>query len=594
MWDSLVPAGCYNSATVVPVRLRRLLPYVRPYWAWLIVGGGLAVVVSGMDGLVAWLVKPTMDEIFIRRDLTMLKLLPLALLAVYLAKGGARYGQSYLMAAVGERVIAAIRRDLYGHIQAMPLAFFQNRHSADLMARVVVDATRLAKLSSEVLVMAFRQVATIVALLAVMFTQEPRLSLLALIAFPFVGLSIRAMGRQLYKINRRTQEQISALTTMLQEAFTGMKIVKAFGREEHEQARFDRINQRLLGLSLKDHRVDELAEPVMEVLAALGVMGILWYGGYRVVQGDMTPGTLFSFVTATLMLYGPVRKLSRMANLYQQTTPSADRIFEVLALQPAVADAPDARALTGFADRIEFDHVWFQYEDGDMVLKDICLTVPRGEVVAFVGMSGAGKSTLTDLIPRFHDVARGRIQLDGVDVRAYTQASLRAQIAIVTQDTFLFNDTVEANIAYGKPDATREEIERAARAAYAHEFIVALPEGYRTPVGERGVKLSGGQRQRIALARAFLKDPAILILDEATSDLDAESEFMVQQALADLTKGRTVFLIAHRLSTVRLAHRIAVFHEGRIVEQGRHDQLLARDGFYRRLFSLQFSPLGLP
>ena len=573
---------------------RRLLPYLRPHVPVLVLGGLLALVVAAAEGAVSWLVKPAMDDIFIRRDLVMLRVIPLLLLAAYVVKGVARYGQSYLMAAVGERVIAAIRRDLYGHIQAMPLAFFQNRHSADLMSRVVIDATRLAKLSSEVLVMAFRQVATIVALLAVMFTQEPRLSLLALIAFPFVGLSIRAMGRQLYKINRRTQEQISALTTMLQEAFTGMKIVKAFGREEHEQARFDRINQRLLELSLKDHRVDELAEPVMEVLAALGVMGILWYGGYRVVQGDMTPGTLFSFVTATLMLYGPVRKLSRMANLYQQTTPSADRIFEVLALQPAVADASDARALTGFADRIEFDHVWFQYEDGDMVLKDICLTVPRGEVVAFVGMSGAGKSTLTDLIPRFHDVARGRILLDGVDVRAYTQASLRAQIAIVTQDTFLFNDTVEANIAYGKPDATREEIERAARAAYAHEFIVALPEGYRTPVGERGVKLSGGQRQRIALARAFLKDPAILILDEATSDLDAESEFMVQQALADLTKGRTVFLIAHRLSTVRLAHRIAVFHEGRIVEEGRHDQLLARDGFYRRLFSLQFSPLGLP
>lgn len=570
--------------------LRRLLPYVRPYWVWLLAGAALALVVSAGDGATAYLVKPTMDEIFIRRDLGMLKLLPLLILAVYLAKGAGRYGQSYLMAAVGERVIAAIRRDLYAHIQAMPLAFFHGRHSADLMSRVVVDASRLARLSSEVLVMAFRQVATVVALAVVMLTQEPRLTLLALIAFPLVGLTMRAMGRRLYRINRRTQEQIAALTTLLQEAFTGTKIVKAFGREEHEQARFDRINRRLLDLSLKDHRVDELSEPFMEVLAALGVMAILWYGGYRVVQGEMTPGTLFSFVAATLMLYGPVRKLSRIANLYQQTTPSAERIFEILALRPAVADAPHARVLTAFRDRIEFDHVWFQYDDGEMVLKDICLTVPRGEVVALVGMSGAGKSTLTDLIPRFHDVTRGRILVDGVDVREYTQASLRAQIAIVTQDTFLFDDTIEANIAYGKPDATREEIDRAARAAYAHEFIVGLPDGYGTPVGERGVKLSGGQRQRIALARAFLKDPAILILDEATSDLDAESEFIVQQALADLTKGRTVFLIAHRLSTVRLAHRIAVFHEGRIVEEGRHDELLARDGLYRRFHTLQFAP----
>jgi subfamily B ATP-binding cassette protein MsbA len=571
---------------------KRLLPYVGPYRSWLIAGGLLAVVVSGADGLIAWLVKPAMDDIFIRRDLMMLKLLPLLILGVYVVKGMGRYGQSYLMAAVGERVIGALRRDLYAHLQAMPLAFFQSRHSADLMSRVVVDASRLARLSSEVLVMAFRQVCTVVALLAVMVTQEPRLTLLALVAFPLVGLTIRGMGQRLYSINRGTQEQIAALNTVLQEAFAGTKIVKAFGRESHEQARFDQVNRRLLELSLKDRRVDELSEPLMEILAALGLMAILWYGGFRVIQGAMTPGTLFSFVTATLMLYGPVRKLSRIANLAQQTTPSAERIFEILALEPAVADAPDAVTLENFRHAIEFDHVWFRYEDGEMALKDISLTVRRGEVVALVGMSGGGKSTLTDLIPRFHDVTRGRILVDGIDVRRYTQASLRTQIAIVTQDTFLFHDTIEANIGYGKPGATREEIERAARAAYAHDFIVSLGDGYQTLTGERGVKLSGGQRQRVALARAFLKDPPILILDEATSDLDAESEFIVQQALADLTKGRTVVLIAHRLSTVRLAHRIAVFHDGRIVEEGSHDELLGLDGVYRRLHALQFAATG--
>jgi subfamily B ATP-binding cassette protein MsbA len=586
-----MPLLQYPHGIAVSV-FKRLLPYVRGYWTWLVVGGLLAIVVSGADGLIAWLVKPAMDGIFIRRDLTMLKLLPLFILGVYVVKGIGRYGQSYLMASVGERVIAALRRDLYAHIQSMPLAFFQTRHSTDLMSRVVVDASRLARLSSEVLVMAFRQVCTVVALLAVMLFQEARLTLLALIAFPLVGLTIRSMGQRLYSINRGTQEQIAALTMVLQEGLAGTKIVKAFGREAHEHGRFDQVNRRLLELSLRDRRVDELSEPLMEILAALGLMAILWYGGFRVIQGSMTPGTLFSFVTATLMLYGPVRKLSRIVNLAQQTTPAAERIFEILSLQPEITDAPDAVTLDDFRRSIEFDHVWFRYQDGEMALKDICLTVRRGEVVALVGMSGGGKSTLIDLIPRFHDVTEGRILVDGHDLRQYTQASLRNQIGIVTQDTFLFHDSIEANIAYGKAGATFDEIKRAARAAYAHDFIVAMPDGYRTMTGERGVKLSGGQRQRIALARAFLKDPPILILDEATSDLDAESEFIVQQALADLTKGRTVVLIAHRLSTVRLAHRIAVFHGGRLVEEGTHDELLGQHGVYQRLHALQFAPTG--
>lgn len=567
----------------------RLIPYLRPHWHWLVAGSVLALIVSGLDGLIAWLVKPAMDKIFLERNLLMLRLIPLALVAAYLVKGAARYGQSYLLAAVGERMITAVRRNLYAHIQGMPLAFFHGLHSAELMSRLVVDVNRLAKFASQTLVMSFRQVATIVALLVVMFLREWRLTLLALVAFPFVALTIRILGRRLYRINRRTQEKIAELNTLLQEAFTGTKIVKAFGRETHEQGRFDRVNRRLLDLSLKDHRLDELTEPLMEVLGALGIMAALWYGGYRVIQGDMTPGTLFSFVAAVIMLYGPVRRLSRLANTLQQTTSSAERVFEILALRPAIEDAPGARILDEFREAIEFDHVWFQYEpEGEMILKDISLTVRKGEVVAFVGMSGAGKSTLIDLIPRFHDVTRGRILVDGVDVREYTQASLRAQIGLVTQETFLFSDTVYANIAYGKPEATEVEVYDAARRAYAHDFIVALLEGYLTPVGERGVRLSGGQRQRIAIARAFLKDPATLILDEATSELDAESEFMVQQAMVNLMKGRTVFLIAHRLSTVRHADRIVVCHEGRIVEEGRHDELLGREGLYRHLYSLQF------
>jgi len=567
---------------------RRLLPLMRPYVPVLIAGALLALVVAAMEGTIAWLVKPALDDIFIRRDTAMLRVIPLLLLGAYLVKGAARYGQSYLMAAVGERVIATLRGRLYGHIQQMPLSFFADLHSAELMSRVVTDVNRLARVSSTVLVMAFRQVALIVALLSVMLVREWRLALIAVIVFPFVGVAVRSIGRRLYRINKRAQEKIAELNILLHEAFSGMKIVKAFGRERHEGERFDRVNRRLLDLALKDHRTDEITEPLMEVLAAFGIMGALWYGGHQVIAGHMTPGDFFSFTAALALLYGPVRQLSRIMNTIQQATSSVERVFAILDTPPAIADRPGARTLPGFASALRFENVTFRYPGSpEPALRDITLDVRRGEVVAFVGMSGAGKSTLIDLVPRFHDVTAGRITVDGHDVREVTQASLRAQIGVVTQETFLFSDSIHDNIAYGRPGATTEEVARAARQAHAEEFIRACPDGYATLVGERGVRLSGGQRQRLAIARAFLKDPPILILDEATSDLDAESEFMVQQALGDLMHGRTVLVIAHRLATVRNADRIVVVHEGRIAEAGRHDELLARDGLYRRLYALQ-------
>jgi len=570
----------------------RLLKYVRPYWFKLAIGISLAVVISASTGAVAWLVKPALDEIFLKKDLTMLTLLPFAILMVFFIKGVSTYSQSYLMRDVGQKVVKDIRDHLYEHIQTMPLSFFHKNPSAVLMSRITNDVGMLASGSSGVIADLIREAFTLVALIGVMFYRDWKLSLLAFLIFPWALIPMKKIGERLRKLGRKSREKMAEINRVIQEAFTGIKIVKAFGMEEYENQKFKGVNQKLYHLAMKSVKIEEISSPLMEFIGSLGAAAVIWYGGYQVIKGTTTPGTFFSFMTAVMMMYGPIRKLSRINNTIQKTVAAMERVFEILDTPREIVDKEHVYRLKEFKQDIKFQNVWFRYNHHDgMVLRNINLDVKRGELVAFVGVSGVGKSTLCDLIPRFYDVSRGSIKIDGHDLRDIDIKSLRKQIGVVTQETILFNDSVRNNIAYGKPEASFEEIIEAAKLAFAHDFIVKMKEGYDTLIGEKGVRLSGGERQRIAIARALLRNPSILILDEATSDLDSESELMVQRALDNLMRDRTTFVIAHRLSTIRNAHKIVAFHDGEIAEIGKHAELLARNGIYKRLYEAQFGPI---
>jgi subfamily B ATP-binding cassette protein MsbA len=436
-----------------------------------------------------------------------------------------------------------------------------------------------------------KDTSTLVCLIFVIFYRDWRLAIIAMFVFPLTIYPIAKFGQKMRQVATRTQVTLGSLTALLQETISGTRIVKAFSMEEYENERFSKENERLFRLSLKTVSINAISSPFMEFLGGLGIAAIIFYGGYQVIHGHSSPGTFFSFLAALIMLYEPVKRLTNVNNTIQQGIAGAQRVFGVIDLVPEIRNLPDAAVLPRISREIEIRNVTFRYEE-TAVLKDINLTIRAGEVVAFVGMSGGGKTTLVNLIPRFYDVAEGAILIDGHDIRGVTIESLRGQIAIVTQQTILFNDTVKNNIAYGDIVKTDEEIVAAARAANAHDFIMRLPSGYDTLIGEQGTKLSGGERQRISIARAILKDAPILILDEATSSLDSEAEIEVQDALENLMKGRTTLVIAHRLSTIRNADRIIVLVNGEIREEGTHETLLSCQGEYCRLYNMQFKEGG--
>ena len=568
---------------------KRILGYSRPYFGLIALGIILASVISAMNGAIAWLVKPVLDDIFLAKSMTMLKLLPLAVVLIYLIKGAAGYGQACIMRAVGQKIITTLRYELYEHINSMSMSFFERIPSAVLMARITNDVKNLSSVSSKVIADLARETTTLIALLVVIFWRDYKLASISIFVLPLSAIPMIKIGQKLKKLSRKRQEKIAQINNLLQETFVGTKIVKAFCMEDAENAKFGRMNRQLYRLIMKSVRADEITSPLIEFLGSACLALIIWYGGYQVIIGNTTPGTFFSFIAALFLMYKPIRKFSKMNNIVQDAMASAERVFSILDTPQDIKDHENAIELTGLKKKLEFKKVNFQYDEKDgLVLKNINLDIIKGEMVALVGMSGAGKSTLANLIPRFYDATSGTILIDGTDTRKYTVKSLRKNVGIVTQESILFNDSVRYNIAYGRADCSEDEIVQAAKDAYAHDFITQLPQGYDSTIGERGCRLSGGQRQRIAIARALLKNPDILILDEATSDLDTESEYYVQKALENLMKTRTTLVIAHRLSTVINADKILVFDDGRLVDSGHHEELIKRDGIYKVLFERQF------
>lgn len=567
----------------------RLIRYVKPYWVRIVVAAVASTGVGAMDGAFAYLVEPLLKRIFAEKDLLVFSLLPLGIILLFLFRGLCRYLNDYYIRTAGQMAVQHVRNDVYHRSMQLSLGFFQRQTTGGLMARVLSDVGTMQEGVATVVTGLFRDCISAVSLLGVVFYRNWQLALISLIVVPLTIYPAQKIGRRIKNLSRQGQEKLGDIAGILQETYAGIKVIKAFGLEEREVAKFSGNNTQFYGVMRRSIKYEALSTPMMEFITSFGVAAVVWAGGASVMGGKMTAPEFFSFVTAMVLMYNPIKKLSGTYNSIQRSLGAAERVFEIIDAEPEIVDAPDAKPLDRVRGEVEFRNVTFSYQD-ENVLQGINLSAKKGNVIALVGPSGAGKTTLVSLISRFYDVTGGAVLIDGHDVRSVRLTALLRQVALVDQETTLFNDTIANNIRYGKPDASDAEVEAAARAAFAHDFILdLLPDGYATNIGDRGVRLSGGQRQRLCIARAILKDAPILILDEATSALDTESEQMVQQALENLMANRTTFVIAHRLSTIYRADRIVVLENGTIRESGTHGELLAADGLYRKLYDMQFN-----
>ena len=563
-----------------------LIHLVRPFWKRVAAAGLISILISGLNASIAWLVKPALDNILIKKDMTLLVLLPIGVIIVFSLKGLFTFFHEYLMRSASQKMVMGLRGRLYDHILHLPVSYFSKNSSGSLMSKVVNDTGALQAVISLTVKDLFIESTTVVSLACVALWRRWDLALVALLVLPAAFYGAGKLGKRLKHISRRSQEKISIITNSLHESFTGVKVIKAFTREEDEQVRFDNINKGYYRENMRSVRTSEFISLLMEVVGGVGVAAVIWYGGKLIVDGAMTIGDLFSFLTAILLLYTPAKRLARVHAGIQQARPPLQRIFEVFSTE---TEAEGERELAAFSREIKFDGVSFQYlSSNNRALDHIDLTINKGELVAVVGRSGSGKTTLINMLPRFYTPDEGKILIDGIDTAELKIKSLRSLFGIVSQDVILFNETILANIAYGNLNASRDAVIEAARSAYADEFIMELPEGYDTIVGEKGLRLSGGQKQRISIARAILRNPPVLILDEATSALDTESEMKIQNALEELMKTRTTLVIAHRLSTVMKADRIIVMDNGKIVETGTNEELIRQKGHYQKLYELQF------